>query len=92
MAWGSEKARRSASIPLSMTNRSQTSKRWGARPLFMSIEEYLGRNTQKYYDVLAEVGRGSWQPGNDARPWIRFILTAHLRQARTMLRRVRETE
>ena len=61
-------------------------------PVFMSIEEYLGRDTQKYYDVLAEVGRGSWQPGNDARPWIRFILTAHLRQARTMLRRVRETE
>jgi Fic family protein len=61
-------------------------------PVFMSIEEYLGRNTQRYYDVLGEVGRGSWQPGNDARPWVRFILTAHLRQARTMLRRIRETE
>jgi Fic family protein len=61
-------------------------------PVFMSIEEYLGRNTQAYYDVLGEVGRGSWQPGNDARPWIRFTLTAHLRQARTMLVRVRETE
>lgn len=61
-------------------------------PVFMSIEEYLGRNTQRYYDVLAEVGRGSWQPGNDSRPWLRFILTAHLRQARTMLVRVRETE
>jgi Fic family protein len=61
-------------------------------PVFMSIEEYLGRNTQAYYDVLAEVGGGSWQPGNDARPWLRFILTAHLRQARTMLVRIRETE
>src|ERR1039457_3214012 len=61
-------------------------------PVFMSIEEYLGRNTQKYYDVLAEAGGGSWQPENDARPWIRFTLTAHLRQARTMLRRIRETE
>ncbi len=61
-------------------------------PVFMSIEEYLGRNTQKYYDVLAEVGRGSWQPENDARPWLRFILTAHLRQARTMLIRIRESE
>jgi Fic family protein len=61
-------------------------------PVFMSIEEYLGRNTQKYYDVLAEAGGGSWQPANDARPWIRFILTAHLRQARTMLVRIRETE
>lgn len=61
-------------------------------PVFMSIEEYLGRNTQAYYDVLSEVGRGSWQPGNDVRPWLRFTLTAHLRQARTMLIRVRETE
>jgi len=52
----------------------------------MSVEEYLGRNTQAYYDVLGEVGRGSWHPENDARPWIRFNLTAHLRQARTMLR------
>jgi Fic family protein len=61
-------------------------------PVFMSIEEYLGRNTQAYYDVLGEVGRGSWQPGNDTRPWVRFTLTAHLRQARTMLVRIRETE
>ena len=58
----------------------------------MSVEEYLGRNTQAYYDVLGQVGGGSWHPENDAWPWIRFILTAHLRQARTMLRRVRETE
>ncbi len=61
-------------------------------PVFMSIEEYLGRNTQRYYDVLAEVGQGVWQPENDTRPWLRFILTAHLRQARTLLIRVRETE
>lgn len=60
-------------------------------PVFMSIEEYLGRNTQAYYDVLAEVGGGSWCPERDARPWIRFIMTAHLRQARTMLRRIRES-
>lgn len=61
-------------------------------PVFMSIEEYLGRNTQAYYDVLAEVGQGAWRPDGDARQWIRFILTAHLRQAATMLRRVRESE
>ncbi len=61
-------------------------------PVFMSIEEYLGRNTQAYYDVLGKVGQGSWHPGNDARPWVRFNLTAHLRQARTTLRRVKETE
>jgi Fic family protein len=61
-------------------------------PVFMSIEEYLGRNTQAYYDVLAQVGGGSWQPDRDSRPWIRFSLTAHLRQARTMLRRISESE
>lgn len=61
-------------------------------PVFMSVEEYLGRNTQAYYDVLATVGGGSWQPHRDARPWIRFILTAHLRQARTLRRRIRESE
>jgi Fic family protein len=61
-------------------------------PVFSSIEEYLGRNTQAYYDVLAEVGQGSWNPGNDARPWIRFCLTAHHRQAMTHLRRIEEAE
>jgi Fic family protein len=61
-------------------------------PVFMSIEEYLGRNTQDYYDVLAEVGQGSWHPESDARPWVRFMLTAHLRQARTLVTRIRESE
>lgn len=61
-------------------------------PTFSSIEEYLGRNTQAYYDVLAEVGHGSWHPDNDTRPWLRFTLTAHLRQARTLLARVTESE
>jgi len=62
-------------------------------PVFMSIEEYLGRNTAEYYAVLAEVGRGSWRPkDDDVRPWLRFILKAHLRQARTILRRVKESE
>lgn len=61
-------------------------------PVFMSIEEYLGTNTPAYYTVLREVGGSSWQPDRASRPWIRFILTAHLRQARTVLRRVRESE
>ena len=61
-------------------------------PVFCSIEEYLGRNTQLYFDVLAEVGRGSWQPEGDATPWVRFTLTAHLRQARTLQRRIKESE
>src|ERR1017187_435041 len=59
-------------------------------PQFCSIEEYLGRNTQAYYDVLAAVGQGRWTPRNDARRWIRFCLTAHYRQAETLLRRTSE--
>lgn len=61
-------------------------------PEFCSIEEYLGDDTQVYYDVLAEVGRGAWHPENDVRPWIRFCLTAHFRQASTLLRRSKETK
>lgn len=61
-------------------------------PTFSSIEEYLGRNTREYYDVLAAVGAGSWQPRRDTRPWIRFCLTAHFRQASTLLRRSRQLE
>ncbi len=60
--------------------------------VFGSLEEYLGNNTHAYYDVLGSVGGGSWQPQRDSRPWIRFILTAHLRQGRVELRRVREAE
>jgi len=61
-------------------------------PVFSSIEEYLGRNTQAYYDVLAEVGAGSWHPERDARPWLRLCLRAHYMQIRTMLRRRVEIE
>lgn len=61
-------------------------------PEFCSIEEYLGRNTDAYYRVLAEVGQGSWNPHHDARPWIRFCLQAHYVQAASVLRRVRESE
>ena len=58
-------------------------------PTFSSIEEYLGRNTRIYYDVLGEVGQGSWNPQNDTRRWIHFSLIAHYRQAATSLRRTR---
>lgn len=61
-------------------------------PLFSSVEEFLGRNTQAYYDILAQVGAGSWNPDRDARPWIRFMLRAHYLQIRTMLRRRQEAE
>lgn len=57
---------------------------------FSSIEEYLGRNTRAYYDVLAEVGQGRWHPKREAYPWIRFCLTAHYRQAATLLLRTEE--
>lgn len=61
-------------------------------PPFCSIEEYLGRFTQEYYDVLAEVGKGSWHPENDCRPWIRFNLVAHFRQGTWLLQRIRMTQ
>jgi len=61
-------------------------------PQFSSIEEYLGRNTAEYYDILGKVGQGSWHPEHDALPWIKFCLTAHYRQAVTLLRRNKELE
>lgn len=59
---------------------------------FSSIEEYLGRNTQEYYDVLAAVGRGKWNPQNEARLWLDFSIQAHHTQASTLLRRTKEME
>ena len=56
---------------------------------FSSIEEYLGHNTQEYYNVLAETAEGSWKPKNSTRAWIQFNLTAHFRQASTLLMRTR---
>ncbi len=61
-------------------------------PEFSSIEEYLGRNTASYYEILRDVGQGRWNPQNDARPWIRYCLTAHYIQAASVVRRVRESE
>lgn len=61
-------------------------------PVFSSIEEQLGREQRAYYEVLAEVGHGSWHPEREARPWVHFCLSAHFRQAQRVLRRVEETE
>ena len=61
-------------------------------PLFSSIEEWLGRNTQDYYNILAEVGQGAWNPSNSALPWVRFCIKAHYQQANTMIRRHEEYE
>jgi Fic family protein len=61
-------------------------------PEWMSIEEFLGANTQPYYEILEDVGRGAWHPENDARPWVRFCLRAHYIQAESVLRRAHEAE
>jgi Fic family protein len=61
-------------------------------PPFCSIEEYLGRFAQEYYDVLAAVGEGSWHPKNNCRAWIRFNLVAHYRQGTWLLQRIRMTQ
>ena len=61
-------------------------------PEFASIEEYLGRNTNAYYDALTTVAQGKGSPQRDTRPWIEFCLTAHYRQASTLLRRIQEAE
>jgi Fic family protein len=57
---------------------------------FSSIEEYIGRNQQEYYDVLARAGGGGWKPERDAKPWIRFCLKGHYMQLQTLLRRNEE--
>jgi len=56
-------------------------------PIFCSIEEWLGRNTDAYYAILAEIGQGKWNPGRDALPWVRFCLVAHYQQAATLMKR-----
>jgi Fic family protein len=58
-------------------------------PVFCSIEEWLGRNTEAYYAILAETGQGRWNPERDALPWVRFCLRAHYQQAATLIQRGR---
>jgi Fic family protein len=59
-------------------------------PEFLSIEEYLGRNTGAYYEVLQQVQGGRYLPERDARPWIRFCVEAHIEQARLRVRQLAE--
>lgn len=61
-------------------------------PEWSSIEEYLGRNTEGYYEILGEIGQGKLNPTNDPMPWVRYCLTAHYIQARSVLRRIEESE
>jgi Fic family protein len=56
-------------------------------PELSSIEEWLGRNTEAYYEVLGEVGQGRWSPDRSALPWVRFCLKAHHQQASNIMRR-----
>lgn len=57
---------------------------------FSSIEEYIGKNQQEYYAVLAAAGDGGWHPNRAAKPWIRFCLKGHYFQLQTLLRRNQE--
>lgn len=50
-------------------------------PLFFSIEEWLGHNTEDYDRILGVVGRGAWNPDSDAASWLKFCLRAHHMQA-----------
>lgn len=54
-------------------------------PDLASIEEYLGRDTRGYYDVLRKVQAGSYQPQRDAAAWVDFCVRAHVEQARRRL-------
>ncbi|HTA98124.1 MAG TPA: Fic family protein [Solirubrobacteraceae bacterium] len=59
-------------------------------PEFASIEEYLGRNTDRYYATLQKVQGGSYRPERDAAPWVRFCIGAHLEQAQRRLEQIAE--
>lgn len=62
-------------------------------PEFSSIEQWLGDkvHTVQYYQALQDTQGGSYQPDRDARPWLRFALTAHHKQAQLVQRRVAYT-
>ncbi|WP_368854810.1 Fic family protein [Methylosinus sp. Ce-a6] len=59
-------------------------------PVFSSIEEWLGHNTQEYYAILAFTGQGKWNPERSSQAWVRFCLKAHYHQAATLIRRNEE--
>lgn len=59
-------------------------------PEFVSIEEYLGGNTDAYFAALQKVQGGSYRPERDAAPWVRFCVNAHVKQARRRLEQIAE--
>lgn len=54
-------------------------------PELGSIEEYLSRDTGRYYDVLRQVQGGHYQPERSADPWLAFCIEAHRVQANERL-------
>jgi Fic family protein len=61
-------------------------------PVFLSIEEYLGRYTPEYYEVLASTGQGQWNPQRDAKDWVRFCFAAHFFQGSKVTKRIKIAE
>jgi Fic family protein len=59
-------------------------------PEFVSIEEYLGRNTEAYYATLRKVQDGAYHPERDAGPWVAFCAQAHVEQARRRIDQLAE--
>lgn len=59
-------------------------------PAFSSIEEYVSMEHAAYVGALQEVHGGAWQPERDARPWVRFCLSAHLHQAKRLRKHSRD--
>lgn len=59
-------------------------------PIYSSIEEWLGRNTKSYYEILERTGKGRWNPANSALQWIRFCFHAHYQQGATLIKRNNE--
>lgn len=61
-------------------------------PIFSSIEEWLGHNTDDYYRILALTGQGAWNPDRATDLWVKFNLRAHHMQAQTLERRFSEAD
>jgi Fic family protein len=59
-------------------------------PEFVSIEEYLGRNTSAYFATLQNVQGGTYQPGRSTAAWVDFCISAHIEQARRRLEQLAE--
>lgn len=59
-------------------------------PEFASIESYIGRNQQDYYDVLAKTGNGGWFPKIDCTDWVKFCIVGHYREAQSLQRKIDE--